>query len=321
MEENRMKKIWSGSVLLVLGLTLSACGSNQSDSSETALEETTENSASKVMTDKLGNEVEIPDNPEKVLASYLEDYLGALDVIPVAQWSVYDGESVQEYLQDDLAGVPLIPHDLPYESVLEYEPDLMIVRDAIEPDMYDQYAQITPTYVLNSSPTEWRETLTEIGEVLGKEEKAKSVLDSYEKKAEEKAAELAKVADGESAAAIWMVNNSLFVVHPKRSSGAVLYEDLGLAVPEVVSELSSDADWAAISLEELAKMDVDHLFFVNSDGPNAEMFEDRLWQNIPAVQNEQVYEFGPETSWLYYGPIASEQVMDDVVESITNSVQ
>lgn len=316
-----MKKILSGSVLLVLGLTLSACGSNQSDSSETALEETTENSASKVMTDKLGNEVEIPDNPEKVLASYLEDYLGALDVIPVAQWSVYDGESIQEYLQDDLAGVPLIPHDLPYESVLEYEPDLMIVRDAIEPDMYDQYAQITPTYVLNSSPTEWRETLTEIGEVLGKEEKAKSVLDSYEKKAEEKAAELAKVADGESAAAIWMVNNSLFVVHPKRSSGTVLYEDLGLAVPEVVSELSSDADWAAISLEELAKMDVDHLFFVNSDGPNAEMFEDRLWQNIPAVQNEQVYEFGPETSWLYYGPIASEQVMDDVVESITNSVQ
>lgn len=321
MEENKMKKIWSSSILLMLGLMLAGCGNEQSNSGETAEKKTSNNTEPEIMTDNLGNEVEIPDNPEKVLASYLEDYLVALDVTPVAQWSIYDGESIQEYLQADLEGIPLIPHDLPYESVLEYEPDLIVIRDPIEQDMYDQYAQIAPTFVLNSSPTEWRATLEEIGEVLGKEEKAQSVLDSYKEKAKEKAEELAEVVEGESAAAIWMVNNSLFVVHPERSSGAVLYEDLGLEIPEVVSELSSDADWAAISLEELAKMNVDHLFFINSDGPNAEMLEDRLWQNIPAVQNEQVYEFGPETSWLYYGPIASEQVMDNVVESITNRVQ
>lgn len=319
--ENKMKKFLTSSVMMSASLLLAACGSGGSDSAEEPVEETSvEESAStepKVMTDKLGNEVEIPVDPERILASYLEDYLVALDVTPVAQWSVSNGESIQDYLQADLSDVPLIPHDLPYESVLEYEPDLMIIRDAIEQDMYEQYAQIAPTYVLNASPTEWRATLTEIGEVLGMKEEAQSVLDSYEDKAVAQAAEVAEVAEGESAAAIWMVNNSLFVVHPERSSGAVLYEDLNLEIPEVVSELSSDADWAAISLEELAQMDVDHLFFVNSDGPDADIFEDRLWQNIPAVQKNQVYDFGPESSWLYYGPIASEQVMDDVVNSIT----
>ncbi len=318
-----MNKLLSKSFLLSAGVLLAAC-SNQTvkapvdtkapASEETGNQETTE---PKTMTDGLGNEVEIPSEPEKVLASYLEDYLVALNVTPVAQWSVSNGESIQDYLQEDLMDVPLIPHDLPYESVLEYEPDLLIVRDAIEQEMYEQYAQIAPTYVLNASPTEWRATLTEMGEVLNKEEQAEMVIESYDEKAAEEAENIQAVAEGESAAAIWMVNNSLFVVHPERSSGAVMYNDLGLAVPTVVSELSSDADWAAISLEALAEMDVDHLFFINSDGPDAAIFEDRLWQNIPAVQQDQVYTFGPETSWLYYGPIASEQVMDDITESIT----
>ncbi|WP_225744734.1 ABC transporter substrate-binding protein [Marinilactibacillus sp. Marseille-P9653] len=316
-----MKTLWTTSIVLSAGFMLAACGNSEVEAPE---EETTETptvdeaaQGPKTLVDGLGNEVEIPSNPENILGSYLEDYLVSLDITPVAQWSVYDGESIQDYLQDDLSGVPLIPHDLPYESVLEYEPDLMIVRDAIEQDMYEQYTQITPTYVLKSSPTEWRETLTEVGEVLGMEDKAESVLETYDAKAQEKAEELSTVAAGESAAAVWMVNNSLFVVHPERSSGAVMYGDLGLEIPEVVSSLSSDADWASISLEELAQMDVDHLFFVNSDGPEAELFEDRLWQNIPAVEQNQVYQFGPETSWLYYGPIASDQVLDNVVDSIT----
>ncbi|MFC6464171.1 ABC transporter substrate-binding protein [Marinilactibacillus sp. GCM10026970] len=315
-----MKTLWTTSIVLSAGFMLAACGNSEveapeEETTEAPVEEATEEP--KILVDGLGNEVEIPNNPENILGSYLEDYLVALNVTPVAQWSVSNGESIQDYLQEDLSGVPLIPHDLPYESVLEYEPDLMIVRDAIEQDMYEQYAQIAPTYVLKSSPTEWRETLTEVGEVLGMEGEAASVLETYDTKAQEKAEELSAVADGESAAAVWMVNNSLFVVHPERSSGAVMYGDLGLEIPEVVSNLSSDADWAAISLEELAQMNVDHLFFVNSDGPEAELFEDRLWQNIPAVEQDQVYQFGPETSWLYYGPIASDQVLDNVVDSIT----
>lgn len=290
---------------------LGACGET-----EEANQEGTEEETAALVTDGMGMEVEVPENPERILASYLEDYLVALDVDPIAQWSVNEGSSTQEYLADEIGDLPTVPHDLPFESVLELEPDFMIVRDPIEESMHEQYSEITPTYVLESTPTEWRQTLTEMGVILNKEAEAEEALESYETKAEDYAAQIEEQASGESAAAIWMVDTSLFIVHEERSSGAVMYQDLGLEAPEVVSELSSDADWAAISLEELAQMDVDHLFLVNSDGEEADIFEDRLWQNIPAVQEGQVYEFGPETAWLYYGPIASEQILDHVVESI-----
>lgn len=313
-----MKKLFISSLVFTLGLA--ACGQDQTEedttNGEAADQETNEVDEPRILTDGLGNEVEIPANPESILASYLEDYLVALDITPVAQWSINDGASVQDYLQDELSDVPYIPYDLPFESVMEYEPDLMIVRDPIEQEMHDQYSEITPTYVLNSSPTNWRETLLEIGNVLGVEEDAQTVLDNYDATTQEQASLLEEEIAGESAAAIWMVDTSLFIVHEERSSGAVLYGDLGLDVPAVVSELSGDADWAAISLEEVAQMDVDHLFLVNSDGTEAELFEDRLWQNIPAVQNGNVYEYGPETAWLYNGPVAHEHILNYVVESI-----
>ena len=304
-----MKKL--GLTAVALTLFLSACGDEA-----TTVEEETENEA-RVLTDGMGNEVEIPEDPERVLASYLEDYLVALDVTPVAQWSVNDGETVQEYLQEELGNLPTVPHDLPYEAVLETDPDLVIIRDAVEESQRDQYQQIAPTYVLNASPTDWRETLLEIGDVIGQEEEAAEVIAEYDTLAEETAEVVSDNAEGATAAAIWMIDTSLFVVHPERSSGAVLYEDAGFEVPEVVASLSEDADWAAVSLEELAEMDVDHLFLITDDEETA-LTEDRLWQNIPAVVNDNVHVFDSVSAWLYYGPVANTQVLNYIEESVTN---
>lgn len=318
-----MKKLVLSS--LSLTLFLAACNGNGEEvvdeSTDDSAEEVTENgedtteSESVVMTDGLGNEVEIPENPETIIASYLEDYLLALDVMPAAQWSINDGEGIQYYLQDDLGDVPTIPYDLPYEAVMEFEPDFIIARDQIEQDMVDQYNLIAPTYVLNASPTEWRETMREIGSVLNKEDEAETVIEDYDTRAEETASLVQEEANGESAAAIWMIDTSLFVVHPERSSGAVLYGDAGFEIPSIVDQLSDDADWAAVSLEELAEMEVDHLFLI-SDDEESSLTEDRLWQNIPAVQNDAIYTFDSQSAWLYYGPIANEQVLGFIDESL-----
>lgn len=311
-----MKKIMLGA--LTLSLTLAACAAENDEQENGTLteEETVETEEGpRVMTDGTGNEVEIPEDPNAIIASYLEDYLVALDVRPAAQWSIGDGEGVQFYLQDELGDVPTIPYDLPYESVLEYEPDLIIIRDQVEQDMLEQYQQIAPTYVMNSSPTDWRETLLELGEILDKEDEANEVIETYNVRAEETAEVVSDVADGETAAAIWMIDTTLFVVHPERSSGAVLYGDAGFELPDVLNDLSDEADWASISLEELAEMDVDHLFLISDDEEPA-LTEDRLWQNIPAVANDNVYTFDSQSAWLYYGPIANEQVLGFIEDSL-----
>lgn len=316
--------------ILLLSMLLAACGnnnggneggaaSNEPTASATAEPTETEAPTERKLTDGLGHEVTIPAEPKRIIASYLEDYLAALEVTPVAQWSVPNG--TQDYLKQYLADVPTIAHDLPYEAVLSFDPDLIITGAAstVEGDKYDQYAQIAPTFTLGDEVNgDWRQALLKVGEVLGKSEKAQQVLDDYEKKAAEAKATLQEKASGQSAAALWLVADTFYVVSDSQSSGAVLYKELGLTVPATVKGISAGAaaSWNQISLEALAQLDADHIFLVNSDGDAAKALMDPIWQNIPAVKNGNIHEFGPDTSWLYTGPIANSQMIDDILGSI-----
>ncbi|MBD2871128.1 iron-hydroxamate ABC transporter substrate-binding protein [Paenibacillus sp. IB182493] len=316
-----------------LSLILAACGggnenapannaanngaANASASNEPAAAETPKE---RMMTDALGNEVTIPANPERVIASYLEDHLVALGIKPAAQWSVANG--IQQYLQNELKDVPTIPYDLPFEAVTSFNPDLIIIGSnaAVEGDKYAQYAKIAPTYVLGDEVNaDWRQALLKVGEVFGKSEEAQKALDDYEAKATEAKEKLQGIAAGQTVAAIWLVQDSFFVVSEKLSSGAVLYHDLGFEVPEVVKEISATGtgNWNAISLEKLAELDADHLFLVNSDKDSgSKALNDPIWQSIPAVKNGNLYEYTRDASWLYSGAIANSQIIDDVLESI-----
>ncbi|UFT98355.1 iron-hydroxamate ABC transporter substrate-binding protein [Radiobacillus kanasensis] len=310
-------------------LFLVACGNgNETDDNASDADkdkeqtETEEKAEDRTLTDAMGHEVTIPAEPKKVIASYLEDYLVALGITPVAQWSVQDGASIQDYLQDSLKDVPTIPHDLPYEAVASFEPDLIIMDSAtmVEGNKYDQYNKIAPTYVIGSEQNNaWRDELKEIGKVFGMEEKAQEVLDEYEKKAADAKEQINEAIGDETVAAIWLVGNTFYVVSENLSSGDVLYNDLGLGVPNVVKEISqsTEQNWSEISLEKLAELDADHIFLVNSDqGTGAKMLEDKVWQNIPAVKNGNIYEYPGTTSWLYTGPVANSKMIDYALEDL-----
>lgn len=318
--------------LMVMSLWLAACGVNKNEvanntandaaNTESAAASPEESAAptEQKLTDGLGNEVTIPANPQRIIASYLEDHLAALGVKPVAQWSVANG--VQDYLKDSLDGIPTIPYDLPFEAVTSFTPDLLIIGGAaaVKGDKYTNYAKIAPTYVLNDETNaDWRKALLTIGEVLNKKDAAQKALDDYDAKAAEAKEKLQGVAAGQSAAAIWLVSKQFYVVSDNASSGTVLYNDLGLTVPDVVKEITAAGagNWNAISLEKLAELNVDHLFLVNSDkASGSEALNDPIWQSISAVKNGNVYEYDSTSSWLYSGAIANSQIIDDVLESI-----
>jgi iron complex transport system substrate-binding protein len=328
------KKIWIIASLLVALTLLAACGNNKDSAENGQFEAQTpseqnsgteakpdaEATTERTLTDAMGHEVKIPAEPKRVIASYLEDNLVALGITPAAQWSV-NGGSVQDYLQEYLKDVPTIEHDLPFEAVASFQPDLLIMDSAsmVEGNKYSQYDKIAPTYVVGTEVNnDWREELMQVGEIFDMKEEAQAALDKYEQKAKDAKEQIQQGIGGESAAAIWLVGGKLFVVSETLSSGAVMYGDLGLAVPNVVKEISASAtgNWSSISLEKLAELDADHLFFINSDGEGAEVLQDPLWANIPAVKNGNIYEYGKETSWLYTGTIANTQIIDDVLESL-----
>lgn len=312
-------------LLLSVGLLLSACSSGTSTPAPATSTENTATTESipteRTLTDAIGNVVKVPANPQRVLASYLEDPLVALGVTPVAQWAIGEGNT-QGYLQKQLANVPPIDSTLPYEAVLNTNPDLILMDSAemVAGDKYAQYNQIAPTYVVGKKQNnDWREELLTIGDVLGKSNEAKKVLVDYEAKAKTAKDQLQQQIGNESAAALWVTGKNIYVVSRNLSSGDVLYNDLGLKAPAVVEEISKsgEANWQAISLEKLTDLDADYLFLINStEQSKEEITSPAVWQNIPAVKKGHVYDFSADSSWLYTGAIANGQIIDDVLASV-----
>lgn len=318
--------------MLTLALLLNACSNNSPNNSSTASPTETNNTQNasntgapapatdKVVTDAMGHEVTIPANPQAVLASYLEDHLVTLGVTPVAQWSVANG--IQDYLKEGLDGVPTISYDLPLEAVTSVSPDLIIIgsESQVQNDLYDQYSKIAPTYVLGDAVNnDWREALRTIGGLLNKQEAAEAALAAYETKAVDAKEKLSAAIGTKSAAALWLVAGQFFIVDETRSSGAVLYTDLGLTPPNLVTEIAQadKGTWNPVSLEKLSELTADYIFIVNSDkGQDGDLTENPIWKNLPAVKANQVYEMDSTHSWLYSGYTAGSQIIDDALSNL-----
>ncbi|WP_059050129.1 ABC transporter substrate-binding protein [Paenibacillus senegalimassiliensis] len=325
---------------LLLGLTLivGACGSKDANTPATGNEASSagnntgeqnadQNTAEpeateREVTDGLGNKVTVPANPQRVIASYLEDHLVALGVTPVAQWSIGDGTSLQGYLQGSLKDVPPIPFDLPFEAVMSFDPDLIILDSAemASGDKYEQYSKIAPTYVVGTEQNnDWRKELLAIGDVLNKSEEAQKALDEYEAKATQAKESIQQELGEISAAVIWILEKNNFIVSENLSSGDVIYHDLGMKVPAQVHEISegAEANWNPIATEVLAELDADYLFIINDTAVTKEQMQaDPIWSGIPAVKNGHVYEYPRDSSWFYTGVLANSQIIDDVLGSI-----
>ena len=306
---------------LMLGMSLIAAGcSNEAE--DTANNTDTEEVA---VTDDAGHEVSVPENPERIIGTYLEDDLLTLEETPVVQWTVGE-ESIQEYLQPEgLEGVPLMPFDLPFEAVTLEEPDLLLLSssDLADGDKYDSYSKIAPTFVVESgSYDDWRDRLTRVSEVFGKEDLAEEKINEYNSVVENTAADLEEEVGDESAVAVWWTGDSYFISNQDKSSGEVLYNDLGLTAPLLVEELSADNEtpWIEASLESLAELEADHIFFIGTDeGDSEAAFSDDVFSNIPAIENGNVYEYTKADSWLYSGYIANSLIVEDVEEALVSN--
>lgn len=320
--------------LLAMLLLLTACGQTESlsdknttypSNGENSVSDATNNEETaneQVVKDAMGHEVTIPAHPQRIIASYLEDPLVALGVKPVAQWSVGNGQTVQDYLQTELQGIPTINYDLPPEEVMSFSPDLIVIgsESLVQNGLYEKYEKIAPTYVLGDEiSNDWRKTLLKLGELLNQSNAAEKMLQDYDQKVKEAKEKLQNAIGEKSVAVLWLTQKQFYMVDETRSSGAVLYGDLGLNPPNLVTELSEEAKatWNPVSLEKLAELNADYIFLVNSDKAQGDItLNDPIWQGIPAVKAGHVYEMSTSSSWLYSGLIANEKIIEDVLKTL-----
>jgi iron complex transport system substrate-binding protein len=142
---------------------------------------------------------------------------------------------------------------------------------------------------------------------------------NYDRKAADTKAKLQQKIGKKSAAILWMTQKQFYIVDDKVSSGAVLYGDLGMAPPNLVTGLPQEAkaNWNPVTLEKLAELDADYIFLVNSDrGQGADTLKNPIWKSIPAVKAGHVYEMNTKSSWLYSGAVAGSKVINDLENAL-----
>ncbi|TMV52746.1 iron-siderophore ABC transporter substrate-binding protein [Paenibacillus mesophilus] len=203
------------------------------------------------------------------------------------------------------------------EAILAADPGLIIGTSPGQDKTFDQLSKIAKTILLAQSEYDWRKTLNEFARIVGKEEKAKQLLEDYKKKSEASAS-LVKAAIGDQTVVFLRILPKEYRVYGKISpAGSVLYEDLALRAPAGVP---MDKKQLAVSMELMPELNPDHIFLLAQDDAEQKIKElqsSPLWKNLNAVKNNRIYPVD-QRLWIQgEGPIASSAMLDQAVKELT----
>lgn len=336
-----MKKMRTAAVFAV-ALLLTACTGqtvNQtSDAGQTVEEIQTEvqtkdqvdsqNQATKTVTDMKG-EVEIPANPERIVdVSGSADELIILDMpfVGSANTSMFDGVTVPEYLQEyftdnavEVVGNYSGTMDLNIEKIAELKPDLIIMNIRHE-KVYEQLKQIAPTVMISDdiNYVDWRGRFEQLAEWFGKEDIVTEWLKEFDDKAAELSAQVTEKVGNDTFAVVEAnsVHFGSYYVYRTAGPGDLIFNELKLAPSAGVPE---DVWGEVVDAEYLAKIDADHIFFFSDEGTVGDTKDSPVWQNLKAVQNENVYLGKNEEQYnLSYTPNGKLIYMEKLANAIIN---
>lgn len=327
----RSRGLRRGVVLPVFGLLvimlLAACGA-QSATPAPATEATTPPHASSTENGlrsitHLRGTAEIPLQPQRVVAlsaAYI-DHLLTIGEKPIGvnNEERYGGNYLP-YLADELNGVAEVGSaDSPnLEAILQLDPDVILVESRTAENSYEQLSKIAPTIVLGNEwkdydedPDFWTEDLLKIAEMYDKTELAQTkIAELNEKTSAVKA--LVEKSDYRKLAYI-RVRQKLLQVYAQNGhpTNTLLYHELGFE-PSGITPVDQRQD---LSLEGVASLDANRLI-LEAD-PNGRDFlqtaqESAIWQSVPAVQQNQVYE--TDSFWLFkgWGVLGRTEIVEDV---------
>ncbi|MGN1385604.1 MAG: ABC transporter substrate-binding protein [Bacillus sp. (in: firmicutes)] len=296
-----MKKYWGFAAATVLSLALAGCGSTEETNKEEKVdveEQTASETEAKNETQTisyLGVDYTVPGEVKNIVAASLESMEDAamLGIKPVGALEV--AGALPTYLAKDLEGAALIGDKMEpnAEAILALDPDVILGTSKFSEDKMEKLNKIQTTIPYSHISTNWKENLLLLGQLSDKEADAEKIIADYEAKVAEsqvKAAEQLK----DKTILIIRVRAGLMNIYPAGVYlNPVLYEDLGVSVPEIVTKAEAQAE---LSLEALAEVNPDAIFLQfeaseNPDAPKAleELQNNAIFQSLDAVKNDQLF--------------------------------
>lgn len=277
-----MKKLFP--VLFILVLVLAACGNNDSSNSE----EKASSSGNETITyESEDGPVEVPADPQRVvvLSSYVGDLIDLdVPIVGADAWSMQNPrfedalKDAEEVTEDDL------------EKIIELKPDLIIGLTGLK--NLDNLKEIAPTVTFTYGKLNYLDQHVEIGKLVNKEDEAQTWANDFTKRATEAGEQIKeKIGADATVSVVENFDKQLYVYGDNWGRGTeVLYQAMGLNMPEKVKEDALEAGYFALSTEVLPEYMGDYVIFSKFDDADTSVEDSESFQNTTAAKNNQVYE-------------------------------
>ncbi|SDR74848.1 iron complex transport system substrate-binding protein [Brevibacterium siliguriense] len=312
----------------VVALTLAGCGSADSDSAKA---------------DDSGSTIEVEDNNGKQTVASPPKSVVATDnrtFQTLSDWGIeLSGGAVSlmsedlDYAQDDSI-LDLGNHREPdLEKVVEAKPDL-IVNGQRFAQFHDDLAKLAPdATVLELDPrddedfdAELRRQTEVLGEVFGKQDEAKKLVDDFDASIDR-----AQAAYDDSDKAMGLITSAGDIGYAAPSVGRTVgpvFDILDLAPALEVDKGSEDHQGDDISVEAIAKSNPDLMIVLDRDAsfapedrdegsaPAAEVLEDsEALKDVPAIKDDKIVYF-PEDTYLNEGIQTYTEFFNDFADTL-----
>ncbi|SFF20472.1 iron complex transport system substrate-binding protein [Paenibacillus catalpae] len=289
------------SLMMLLVIILSACGNNNSGNNAGAENTAAANNAGAanaspsadtaaeatgtITFQSESGPMEVPANPQRIVD--LSSYTGSLislgiTPIGVTSWAK-DNPNFAEQLKDV---TEVSEEDI--EKILELEPDLIIGTETTK--NVDKLKEIAPTVIFTYNKVDYLQQHIEVGKAVNKEKEATAWVEDFKARATQIGKDIkAKIGENSTVTVIENYDKELYVFGNAWGRGTeILYQAMGLKMPEKVKEMAMKDGWYALSLEVLPEFAGDYIVFSQSKDTASAITETETYKNIPAVKNNHV---------------------------------
>lgn len=339
-----MHKNFISRFIIVLGLTLilTACTSpvagiplDTSSAINTAdegqIETNVENTSAEdemvktiTITDFDGRQVEVPANPQRIVALSEKDIDAAVTLrMPLVGVVNGRGSMVPPtYLADYLEGVTSVGAftEPSLETILALKPDLILIGGIFPgiADLVEPLSEIAPTVVTYGLTDTWNDSFLKSAAAMNREAEAQLWLETMYQTRVNEVRDL--VGDSVSTAGIIRFNPDGPVIMAVSSFSSLIAQDVGLVRPET-QQIEGVGHGDTLSLEQIGNIDADYLFIssLNPDGSAAleDALATPLYQSLNAVSGGYVYIVDGAAWTTTGGPSAALLVLDDIAAAVT----
>lgn len=290
------------SALVAVGVT--GCGSknNNEEGSANANKEVQQSTNESQQENKekrityLGKEYTVPSKDAKIVITgtmeSMEDAL-MLDVKPLGAITV--GGEFPVMFKDITAETKPIGEKIQpnIETILSLKPDIILGSTKFPAETLEKLNKVKDTIPVSHISTDWEDNLMLMGQLSGKEDKAKEIIEKYKEDAKEAKEKLGDKMKDKKVVTIRIRSGNIFIYPETVFFNPVLYNDLGLTAPEPVKAAKAQEE---ISLEKFSELNPDYIFVQFSENENAdkpkaleELNNNPIWKSINAVKEGKVF--------------------------------